>query len=90
MTHDPESNCTLPGGDIPPLTGRGGEVPDNITISEIMEQAQVFASAYALVGGRFDDGSKLRQSQDEKDNLEAMINMLVDQEILSERKRKAV
>lgn len=26
MTHDPDANVTMPGGDIPPLTGRGGEV----------------------------------------------------------------
>lgn len=56
-------------------------VDDPITVDEVMEQAQVFASAYSLVGSRFDDGSKLRQSQDEKDNLEAMVCELVNDAI---------
>lgn len=43
------------------------------TISAIMEQAQVFASTYSLVGGRFDDGSKMAQSNEEKADLERMI-----------------
>ena len=56
-----------------------------ITIDEVMEQAQVFASAYALVGGRFDDGSKFSQSQNEKEDLEVMVRELVSGAILAER-----
>lgn len=63
------------------------EIPDPITIDEVMEQAQVFASAWSLLGSRFDDGSKLRLSQDEKDSLEVMVGMLVEQAILAERQR---
>jgi len=41
----------------------------------IMEQAQVFASTYSLVGGRFDDGTKMQQSEDEKAELRRMIDV---------------
>lgn len=50
------------------------------TISAIMEQAQVFASTYSLVGGRFDDGSKMAQSEDEKTELEQMIRAALKSE----------
>jgi hypothetical protein len=65
------------------------EMSDPITIDEVMEQAQVFASAYALVGSNFDDGSKFRQSQVEKEALEVMVRTIVDEAILGERKRCA-
>lgn len=65
------------------------EIADRVTLGEIMEQAQVFASAWSLLGSRFDDGSKLRLSQDEKDNLEVMVGMLVNEAILSDRERCA-
>lgn len=42
-------------------------------VDEIMEQAQVFASACSLVGGRFDNGTKYQQSEDEKAELRRMI-----------------
>lgn len=42
-------------------------------VDQIMEQAQVFASTYSLVGGRFDDGTKYQQSEDEKAELRRMI-----------------
>jgi hypothetical protein len=50
------------------------------TISAIMEQAQVFASTYSLVGGRFDDGSKMAQSNEEKADLEQMIRAALKSE----------
>ena len=46
------------------------------SIDEIMEQAQVFASAYSLAGGRFDDGTKFQQSEEEKADLRRMIEAL--------------
>lgn len=42
-------------------------------VNEIMEQAQVFASMYSLVGGRFDDGTKMQQADEEKAELRKMI-----------------
>lgn len=42
-------------------------------IDEIMEQVQVFASCYALIGTRFDSGELLNQSEDEKQKLRNMI-----------------
>lgn len=47
-------------------------------IDAIMEQAQVFASSYSLVGGRFDDGSKMEQSNEEKAELRRMIEAVLD------------
>ena len=44
-----------------------------VIVDAIMEQAQVFASTYSLVGGRFDDGTKYQQSEDEKAELRRMI-----------------
>lgn len=46
------------------------------SVNEIMEQAQVFASTYSLVGGRFDDDSKMQQSEEEKAELRRMISAL--------------
>lgn len=43
------------------------------TVEQIMEQAQVFASAWALVGGQFDDGDQLEAAELEKDLLTAMV-----------------
>lgn len=37
-----------------------------ITIEQIMEQAQVYASAWSLVGGPFDNGNLLEQAELEK------------------------
>lgn len=50
---------------------------DADVLQAIMEQAQVFASTWSLVGGRFDDGSKLRQSSDEKELLRGMISAAI-------------
>lgn len=43
------------------------------TAEQIMEQAQVFASAWALVGGPFDDGDQLEAAELERDVLAAML-----------------
>lgn len=43
------------------------------TAEQIMEQAQVFASAWALVGGPFDAGDQLEAAEFEKDVLAAML-----------------
>lgn len=42
-------------------------------VAEIMEQAQVFASAWSLVGGVFDYGNALEAAEQEKANLEAIL-----------------
>jgi hypothetical protein len=42
-------------------------------IEEIMEQAQVFASAWSLVGGVFDHGDALETAEQEKANLRALL-----------------
>lgn len=43
------------------------------TIDEIMEQAQVFASGWAMVGSRFDDGGALDEAEGSKVVLRYMI-----------------
>lgn len=40
---------------------------------QIMEQAQVFASAWALVGGRFDSGDALDDAHEAKEELSKMV-----------------
>lgn len=50
--------------------------PFRSTLDAIMEQAQVFASTYSLVGGRFDDGAKMQQSEKEKSELRRMVGAL--------------
>lgn len=47
-------------------------------IDDIMEQAQIFASTYALAGTRFDDGTKMHQSNLEKLELQAMIESAIE------------
>lgn len=44
-----------------------------ITIEQIMEQAQVYASAWSLVGGPFDQGNLLQLAEEEKERLEEML-----------------
>lgn len=44
-----------------------------ITIEQIMEQAQVYASAWSLVGGVFDQGNQLQLAEEEKERLEEML-----------------
>lgn len=50
-----------------------------ITIEDIMEQAQVYASAWALVGSKFDQGNQLKAAKAEKQNLEVMLENFTDQ-----------
>lgn len=45
----------------------------NPTIDAIMEQAQVFASAWSLVGGRFDHGDMLKDAEAAKAELRQML-----------------
>ncbi len=42
-------------------------------LDAIMEQAQVYASAWSLVGSRFDNGDELANAQAEKAELRALI-----------------
>ena len=42
-------------------------------INEVMSQAQVFASAWSLVGGRFDDGSAMVDAEQAKQELRSML-----------------
>jgi hypothetical protein len=42
-------------------------------INAVMEQAQVFASAWSLVGGRFDDGSAMDDAEVAKNELRQML-----------------
>ncbi len=42
-------------------------------VNAVMEQAQVFASAWSLVGGRFDDGSAIDDAEEAKAELRAML-----------------
>ena len=45
-------------------------------IDKIMEQAQVFASAWSLVGGRFDFGSAMEDAETAKAELRMMLATL--------------
>lgn len=42
-------------------------------VEQIMEQAQVFASAWSLVGGQFDAGDGLEHAKEEKQRLRALL-----------------
>ena len=46
------------------------------TEEEIIEQAQVFASAWSLVGGPFDCGDCLESAEQEKTHLKGMVAKL--------------
>lgn len=46
---------------------------------QLMEQAQVFASAWSLVGGPFDQGLALEDAEAAKDKLREMIEDLLEQ-----------
>lgn len=48
-------------------------------IAELMEQAQVFASAWSLVGGVFDDGDGIERAEEEKARLRAMLSATPEQ-----------
>ncbi|WP_368735410.1 host nuclease inhibitor protein [Metapseudomonas otitidis] len=46
---------------------------NTISIETIMEQAQVYASAWSLVGGPFDSGNQLQIAEEEKETLHEML-----------------
>lgn len=50
-----------------------------ITIEVLMEQAQVYASAWSLVGGVFDTGDQLAVAEEEKSQLEEMLEQFEGQ-----------
>jgi hypothetical protein len=45
----------------------------NKVVDELMSQAQVFASAWSLVGGRFDHGNLIEEAEEAKAELRKMI-----------------
>ena len=51
----------------------------HITIETLMEQAQVYASAWSLVGGPFDGGDQLEKANQEKHDLEEMLEDFLEQ-----------
>lgn len=64
------------------LRNERNDVMDGVTTNEttkvdpinrLMEQAQVFASAWSLVGGRFDNGGALEESEAAKAELRSML-----------------
>ncbi|MFY4013972.1 hypothetical protein ACOTJS_19350 [Achromobacter xylosoxidans] len=58
------------------MTEKNAAQPADQEIEAIMEQAQVFASAWAFLGGPFDNGSGLEQAEREKSNLRALLSKL--------------
>ncbi len=58
------------------MTEKNAAQPADQEIEAIMEQAQVFASAWAFLGGPFDNGSGLEQAEREKSNLRALLSQL--------------
>ena len=46
---------------------------------QLMDQAQVFASAWSLVGGTFDQGDAMESAEEAKDELREMIDDLMEQ-----------
>jgi hypothetical protein len=72
------SDCAVHNGEDagPCDCGASGGPMD---IKEIMEQAQVFASAWSLVGGRFDDGSMLGEAETAKAELSCVIARAIEQ-----------
>ena len=51
----------------------GPTVAQSATVAELMEQAQVFASAWSIVNGRFDFGDALEEAQQAKKELRSML-----------------
>ncbi len=45
-------------------------------VNQVMEQAQVFASTWSLVGGRFDSGSCMEDAESAKEELRTMVESL--------------
>lgn len=61
-----------------------------MNLEKIMAQAQVFASAWALVGSRFDFCGGLENAEQEKAELERMVAELVEQRDTLCKKVKAL
>lgn len=51
----------------------------SITIEQVMDQAQVYASAWSLVGGPFDQGNQRQLAEEEKQLLEEMLGLFQEQ-----------
>lgn len=50
------------------------------TVDQVMEQAEIFASAWSLVGGPFDSGDQLKQAKREKEELLGMVAALAGEQ----------
>lgn len=48
----------------------------SVTAEEVMEQVQVYASTWSLVGGPFDAGDTLERAQGEKAKLKLLVERL--------------
>ncbi|QKM47754.1 hypothetical protein B7760_01778 [Burkholderia glumae] len=59
-------------GQVPADAGEAVMPPKRV--EEIMAQARVFASAWSLVGGRFDQGDALETAEQEKQNLRDLVS----------------
>ncbi len=62
-----------------PNAPTAGSGPSYLAVRDIMLQAQVFASAWSLVGGRFDTGDCLETAETERESLQAMVRALLAQ-----------
>ena len=60
---------------------------DVMKLKAIMEQAQVFASAWALVGSRFDNGNMMDEAEVAKNELHQMIADALEQAIKQEEQQ---
>lgn len=47
----------------------------SIKSEDVLEQAQVYASAWSLVGSRFDSGSELENANEQKSLLMSMLSL---------------
>lgn len=54
-----------------------------ITLDSLMEQVQVFASSWSLVGGPFDNGDQMGQAKQEKADLRQMLEQFARQNVLA-------
>jgi len=66
----PQADCLWARNGNSPCTPSPAQQP---SIDEVMDQAQVFASAWSLVGGRFDNGDMLDEANKAKAELRAML-----------------
>lgn len=53
-------------------------------IHSVMSQAQVFASSWSMVGGRFDNGDFLNRAEKEKQDLKNMLENSPQQKVIAE------